>query len=183
MTTEIYYVDTNQQYLTYGIITLIVLLLLLWYFIKTSIGLDNYDYAKGKKDNFISRRLDPNSPDYVQQTFLDPDQRLTNALFKKEILIENNSPTEHGWYGGVPLNFMTPSDVKISPLWRGKYKSINVMNNRTWWQDRYFTKYPENTPLSNDTQTIKYYGPNHYITNKKKEQGNCTKLRVERYAK
>jgi len=151
---EVYLVDFNAYYMTYGIITLMCILLLLWYFIKSSMGLDyqdqrplvnthwNYEGMISKRKPDYVNHIEGNYPELVVDNSLSGADQLQAALVKKVPYEFTDDKTDYdgflqkGEYGGVPIYIMTPYDDKRSRQWKRPYRrGLAVINSKTWWQD------------------------------------------------
>lgn len=137
---DVFVIDFNSYYTTYGLITLIFILLLLWYFVKSSMGLD-YDGLSNKQQSKYVNYIDGNTNELVIDNSLYGADQLQAALIKKipyEFADDKtgyNGFLQKGEYGGVPVYMMTPYDDQRSNKWRPYRRGLSVMNSNTWWQD------------------------------------------------
>jgi hypothetical protein len=124
-TTTIHYVDAGSFYSVYGISTMIVLLLLMWYFIRT-----NLEHSHGRRSmhNCYVEGLGGipiENPDIMKMMPL-PDYEPIQ-LSEGEV-----KPYKHwgGMYGDVPLYIYDVKDLMYKPEW-DHTKAIYVPNMRT----------------------------------------------------
>lgn len=139
---DVFVIDFNAYYTTYGLIMLMFILLLLWYFVKSSMeldyeGLSDKSNVQSKYVNYI----DGNTNELIVDDSLFGADQLQAAIVKKipyEFADDKtgyNGFLQKGEYGGVPVYIMSPYDDQRSNKWRPYRRGLAMMNSNTWWQD------------------------------------------------
>jgi len=137
--TTIHYIDSSEYYNVYGVSTLIIVLLLLWYFIRTNLeendpDCDSYEHKHRHRDGFGGIPIE------------DPAILATMPEFQPDFdaipvqISDPNSPPPYnfwsGTYGDVPLNLYDVKDVAYKPEWDHR-KAMYVPNMRTIFRNTY----------------------------------------------
>jgi hypothetical protein len=153
MANVIHYVDMGDFYTVYGIATLIVILLLLWYFVRSNLEeekrpvynnldcMNNYtkSYSTGhltetsqvdKKDDDTSESMllddiSENFPEFKCET-----SNAEMAIPKQKKIYQLKS----GTYGDVPVNVYDIKDIVYANEWVNP-NEINIPNMRTSFRD------------------------------------------------
>ena len=133
--TTIHYIDSSEYYNVYGVSTLIVILLLLWYFIRTNLE---------ENDVNCDRRYSREG--LVGITIEDPEILAMMPEFQPDFdtvplqLTPPNEPKPYkfwsGTYGDVPLNIYDVKDVAYKPEWDHR-TAMYIPNMRTSYKNTY----------------------------------------------
>ncbi len=132
--TTIHYIDSSEYYNVYGISTLIVVLLLLWYFIRTNLEEPDVSCELYRREGLNGINIeDPAILAYMPEFQPDFDA----------IPIELTPPDEpkpykfwSGTYGDVPLSLYDVKDVMYKPEWDHR-TSMYIPNMRTVFRNTY----------------------------------------------
>jgi len=147
--TTIFYLDEGNYYQVYGVTTMIVVLLLLWYFVRDHMHVDHSersDYRRTSRPRSKTlRRLSKLDPDFGLEGFDTeptpaqprPDQVLSDRrgveAFSAEVQAheQNIERMPYGLYGD------TPTYLYSDAFGRGKIEqppgSIAVQNSKMYW--------------------------------------------------
>jgi len=120
----IHYIDAGDFYSIYGITTLIIIILLLWYFVRSHMYVNKCKNSEG---------LQMETDDVWQMM---PESKLE---FKPVQLSDPNNPPYKlitGDYGGVGLNFYDIADGIYNPEWNHN-NQMYLPNERTNFRDTY----------------------------------------------
>jgi hypothetical protein len=134
--------DYTEYYTICGIVMLIVIMLLLWYFVRsTSNNIpNNYQIKKNKRSplNVLTPQcLSKNESELIpkyQNTpkYQNAQDKPTNQFTDKNYKF---GPLQKGVYGGVVVYFNEISDNKYTSEWRTPNGGLYVLNSRTLWKD------------------------------------------------
>jgi hypothetical protein len=128
-------VDYSEYYTVYGILTLIVIMLLLWYFVRST----SYDVTHDSQMKRFHLPTQPHPhlpthphvsklPSKHQSSQSNPTSQFTDANYKL-------GPLQKGMYGGVVVYFNETSDNMFASDWRTPNGGLYVHNARTFWKD------------------------------------------------
>lgn len=147
--TVIHYVDSGNFYSVYGISTLIIILLLLWYFIRSNISQDYYsekcNLSKHRKkwSNHIKtieglEGFPIEDPDILAYM---PEFKANSPYDYKPIPILPDDTVKpyhfiSGKYGDVPLNIYDVKDLAYKPEWDHR-TAMYIPNMRTVFRQTY----------------------------------------------
>ena len=131
--TIIHYVDTGSFYSVYGISTLVILILLMWYFVRTNLETNNMK-CSGRREGLGGIPIE--DPDIMK---LMPEFN-GSYEFKPIPITPEGEPKSYkhwgGLYGDVPLYIYDIKDVAYKPEWDHN-SAIYVPNMRTTFRQTY----------------------------------------------
>ena len=143
----IHYVDAGNFYSIYGIATLVIVLLLLWYFIRSHISQDYYsETCTLDKAKQVAEPKESTSREGI--TMEDPNILAYMPEFQKDSPYDYNpiqiTPEDEpkpykfttGSYGGVQFNIYDTNDVIYKPEWDHN-KAAYIPNMRTVFKQTY----------------------------------------------
>jgi hypothetical protein len=137
--TKITFLEMSKFYTIYGITTILILLLLIWFFVRTTLETKfdkKYCQVKlvklldleDKKDSFVIDNGN-NLGEYFPE--------LNRKLIEPNIIYEdNNKPYKltKGLYGDVPIQIYNVKDTIYATEWLDDENSISIQNDRTLFQ-------------------------------------------------
>lgn len=137
--TTIHYIDEGSFYSVYGISTLIVVLLLLWYFIRTHLSEDYYSEKCNIKSTTEGLESFPiEDPDIL--AFMPEFMPNSPYNYRPIPILPKGEPKPYkfitGMYGGVPLNIYDVKDVAYKPEWDHR-QAMYIPNMRTIFRQTY----------------------------------------------
>ncbi len=140
MTTVIHYVDEGEFYGVYGVTTLIVVILLLWYFTRTNITpKSRHHEGLNNPDGDLDGNFDILGLPGVRSP-LPPPIKLTPDGEDPKYKLET------GTYGDVPIVFFKDQDLLYANEWghgnmiyrpntRTMFMNLNTPLQKTFWDD------------------------------------------------
>jgi len=140
--TTIHYIDAGSFYSVYGISTLIIVLLLLWYFIRSHLSVDYYS------ENCDNREVQEAREGLESFPIEDPDILAFMPEFMPDSpyeyqpipILPEGEPKPYkfitGMYGGVPLNIYDVKDIAYKPEWDHR-QAMYIPNMRTIFRQTY----------------------------------------------
>jgi hypothetical protein len=130
--TTIHYIDSSEYYNVYGVSTLIIILLLLWYFIRTNLEENDGTCVHRHRIEGLTTE-DPAILAFMPE--FQPDYGTIPIQ-----LTPLNEPKPYkfwtGTYGDVPLSLYDVKDVAYKPEWDHK-TTIYIPNMRTIFRNTY----------------------------------------------
>ncbi len=137
----IHYIDAGEFYSVYGISTLIVLILLMWYFVRSNLesgcsahSANHHSSVRSTKEGLGGIPIE--DPDIMK--FM-PEFNGTFEYEPIQITPEGEEPSYKFWagtYGDVPLNIYDVKDIAYKPEWDHN-TAIYVPNMRTIYRQTY----------------------------------------------
>jgi len=132
------YVDYSEYYMVYGVVSLICVMLLLWYFVRSQM----YPTTCGPRHHHRSYRLEgmeaaneASLPDSAQLTS-KPVNSFTDNTYKF-------GPLPKGEIGDVTVYLNETRDNMFADQWRAVDGGLYVHNSKTYWKD---TNKPNEAP-------------------------------------
>jgi hypothetical protein len=126
--TIIHYIDLGEYYSIYGIVTLIIVLLLLWYFVRSSLMQDTHCHlSKEGLDNPDGTNGDFGELGLSEVTTPTPAIKLTPDGEEPKYKLRT------GTYGDVPVVFFDEKDLLYANEW-GHGNAMYIPNTRSSWE-------------------------------------------------
>lgn len=134
------YIDYSKYYMVYGIVTLIIILLLLYAFVRNNIIYSTCDKPQhilpvcDKKIESLSPNITNSStPEKTTSTISTEEENKTQEGYTDDGYYLGALPK--GTYGDVVTYFNETSDNKNAPAWRTIHGGLYLHNSKTWWKD------------------------------------------------
>jgi hypothetical protein len=131
---NIKYVDYSEYYMVYGVVSLICVMLLLWYFVRTNAFNTSSACGSSNHPHHLSYRLEglqvaPTAtlPDSIGIAS-KPVNSFTDTSYKF-------GPLPKGEIGGVTVYFNETKDNMFADQWRGVDGGLYVHNSKTFFKD------------------------------------------------
>jgi hypothetical protein len=136
--TTIHYIDSSEYYNVYGTSTLIIVLLLLWYFIRTNLEEPDVDCDKPhhRKAREGLNGINIEDPDIL--ALMPEFQQDFDAIPLQLTAPDEPKPYKFwsGTYGDVPLNLYDVKDIAYKPEWDHR-TAMYIPNMRTIFRNTY----------------------------------------------
>lgn len=130
----IHYLDASEYYTIYGITTLMVVLALLWYFVRSNLT-DEYKYTEGLNNPNGDATGDAADGDFGELGL----SGVVTEYPPRVQLTPTGEPTKYhlqtGMYGDVPVVFYTEPDMLYAAEWRVPNR-VYVKNNRSLFMEQ-----------------------------------------------
>ena len=131
--TVIHYVKPDEIYGIYGSITLIFLVLLIWYFVRSNLFIDDEQYAisgrtkKGTKKGTKEGMFPLESSSVLSQM---PEWNVAAENVPRETIAKHTENNYCGSYGDVPVCLYDVSNTVYKPTWDHR-STMFLPNSRT----------------------------------------------------
>ena len=139
--TIIHYIDSSEYYNVYGTSTLIIILLLLWYFIRTNLeeGEEDKDCDRYRSHNHQREGLGGIPIEDSDILALMPEFQPDFDPIPMHLTAPDEPKPYKFWsgtYGDVPLNLYDVKDVAYKPEWDHR-TAMYIPNMRTVFRNTY----------------------------------------------
>jgi hypothetical protein len=124
-------INLGEFYSIYGVVTLIIVLMLLWYFVKTNIFYNNYDELDNMSDEELDGLEGLDNPDGDADGLFDELEFSGEITRSSPLRLSDKKPyhVQYGTYGDVPVVLFGDDDLLYSREW-GMDNAIYVPNTR-----------------------------------------------------
>lgn len=134
MALSINVVDMGNYYMIYGMVTMIVIMMLLWFFIRVNMTTPSCTHEGFLLYEKEIENTTPEAEDAIKKLLSGnaDEQYLNFKMTDREYKKEKHGLLK-GMYGDVPVYLYDDGDIPYVKEWREMHHGIYIPNSKTYW--------------------------------------------------